>query len=309
MNLEPQKSPSATAEPASVARPARPTRYAIITPTYYVDFEHCTWLVETVKRYVPEDIPHYLIIDRLDRELFAPLASSRTRIVFKEDALHGEIVQVPFARRWWVGARVPPVRGWIVQQLTKLYVNEVADEDVYIFVDSGCFFVKPFDPRTTMEKDGQVRLFRESGEYFRNKVTYRWHGVSTKLLGIRPESDYDVGYVTQLITWRRDNLLMLQKHLERVTGKPPIRVLARQVTLSEYYLYGTYCDLVLGDRARHYHTPISSTLCYWGRDALDEQGLRALKAEMAPEHVLVLVDEKSRTPLQTVRHVFDRPDS
>jgi hypothetical protein len=305
MNIEMHK---AAADSSAAPRPAPPTRFAIITPTYYVDYEHCCWLVETVNRYVPEDIPHYLVIDRLDKDLFAPLASSRTRIVFKEDALHGELVQVPFRRRWWVGARVPPVRGWIVQQLTKLYVNEVADADVYIFVDSGCFFVKPFDPRT-MEKDGQVRLFRESGEYFRNKVTYRWHGVSTKLLGIRPESDYDIGYVTQLITWRRDNLLMLQKHIERVTGKPPIRVLARQVTLSEYYVYGTYCDLVLGDRARHYHTPITSTLCYWGREPLNEQGLRELKAQMAPEHVLVLVDEKSRTPLQAVRNVFDRPDS
>src|SRR5580658_6369164 len=108
----------------SAPAPRSRTRFAIVTPTYYLDYEHCRWLVETVGRYVPEDVPHYLIVDRADRDLFWPLRSSRTRVVFKEDTLRGRLRQVPFARKWWNGAWTPPVRGWIVQQLTKLFVSE-----------------------------------------------------------------------------------------------------------------------------------------------------------------------------------------
>lgn len=279
-------------------------RSAIVTPSYYVDYERCRWLVETARRFVPEDVPHYLIVDYADRALFEPLRSSRTRILYKEDTLGGRLRQVPFARKWWVGARIPPIRGWIVQQLTKLFVSEVVDEEILVFVDSGCFFVRPFDPGT-MQRNGTVRLFRESGDYFkRHKSVHRWHGINAKLLGIRPQPGYDVGYVTQLITWRRDNLIRLQKHLELVSGAHPIESLARQLTLSEYYLYGMYCDLILGDRSQHYHTPTAASLCYWELEALSEAELRKLRDKLAPEHVIVLVNEKSHTSLTDVRSAF-----
>jgi hypothetical protein len=281
----------------------RDLRFAIITPSYYVDFEACRWLCETVERYVPKHVPHYLVIDRADGKLFAPLVSPRTRLVFKEDVLRGRLMQVPFARRWWVGMRNLPARGWIVQQLTKLLISEVADEDVFVFVDSGCFFVRPFDP-STMVKDGRVRLFREQGEWFQRDNVQRWHAIGAKLLGIKPVKDYDVGYVTQLITWRRDNLVRLHEHLERVTGRPAFDCLVRQLTLSEYYLYGMYSDLILGDRAGHYHTSVMAALCHWDMNSLTRKELEEMRASLQPEQVLVLVNEKSATSLQAVREAF-----
>jgi Family of unknown function (DUF6492) len=278
-------------------------RFAIVTPSYYVDFEACRWLCETVDRYVPLHVTHYLLVDRADRALFAQLASARTRVVFKEDMFDGRLRQVPFARRWWVGAGRPLVRGWIVQQITKLLISDIAHEDVFVFVDSGCFFVRPFDPGTTVSGT-HVRLFRESGDYFRNEVVRRWHSIAAKLLGIKPRPRYDVGYVTQLITWRRDNLVKLQAHVENVTGRPLVDSLAAQFTLSEYYLYGMYCDLILGDRAGHYHTPVMSSLCHWGMNTLSGEDLKRMRAELRPEHVVVLVNEKSATPLRAVRDAF-----
>jgi uncharacterized protein DUF6492 len=303
MNIEVSDKRSNVMDSKSTQPTAKPIRFAIITPSYYVDFERCKWLVETVNRFVPEDIPHYLVVDYADRDLFASLRSSRTRVVFKEDALGGRLHQVPFARKWWVGLRSPPARGWIVQQITKLFVTEVVEEEAFAFVDSGCFFVRPFDPRT-MERNGEVRLFRETGPYFQNPVTFRWHSVNAKLLGIRPVIGYDVGYVTQLVTWRRDNLLHLQKHLELVSGRNAIDTLARQLTFSEYYLYGMYCDMVLNDRSRHYHTPIAASLCYWELESLSEAALVRLKTKLEPDHVVVLINEKSRTSLEYVRSAF-----
>jgi len=278
-------------------------RFAIVTPSYYVDFERCRWLCETVQRHVQADVVHHVVVDRADRDLFAPLASSRTRISIKEDVLGGRFRQVPFARRWWIGPRGLPVRGWIVQQLTKLFIHEVADEDVFLFVDSGAFFVRPFDPRAAVDGD-LVPLFRESGDFFRRPSVRRWHRVTCRLLGLRPERDYDVNYVKTLVTWRRDNLRRMHEHVARVAGRPSMEVLARQVTLSEYFLYGTYCDLVLGDRAGHYHTGVVETLSHWSEKPLNLPELRRLRDELAPEHVLVMINEKSRTPLGAIRGAF-----
>jgi hypothetical protein len=281
----------------------RTLRFAIVTPSYYVDFEHCRWLCETVARYVPEQVPHYLVVDRADRALFAPLASSRTRLLFKEEVLGGRLRQVPFARRWWLGPRGWPVRGWMVQQLTKLFMHEAAEEDVFIFVDSGAFFVRPYDPRPTV-RDGRVPLFREHHDYFRGPSTTERHRIGARLLGIRPIADNDVGYVKTLVTWRRDNLQKMHQHIERVRGRSSLDALARLRTLSEYYLYGMYCDLILGDRAGHYHTSTIETLSHWTLGTLGVPELRTLRQQMAPDHQLVMINEKSRTSLAAVREVF-----
>jgi hypothetical protein len=289
----------------SVALPgvATDARFALVTPSYYVDFERCRWLCETVDRYVPKRIPHYLLIDRADRAMFAPLASPRTRILLKEDVLGGRLWQVPFARRWWVGAGRPPVRGWIVQQMTKLLVGRVVDEDVLVYLDSGTFFVRPFEAGAVV-RDGLVRLFRESGPYFQSRVVRRWHRVAASLLGVRPVAGYDVGYVTPMVTWRRDNLVKLGDHLERVSGRSAFDCLAGHVTLSEYYLYGMYADMILGDRSGHFHTPVQSNLSYWDHLALNVEQLRKFRAKLEPEHLIVYVDEKSATSIAAVRSAF-----
>jgi hypothetical protein len=65
-----------------------------------------------------------------------------------------------------------------------------------------------------------------------------------------------------------------------------------------------YCDLILGDRAGHYPTAVTETLSHWSEETLDVPALRKLRASLAPEHVLVMVNEKSRTSLEAVREVF-----
>jgi hypothetical protein len=279
--------------------------FALVTPSYYVDVEYCRWLCETVDRFVPEHVRHYILVDRADRELFAPFASSRRTVVHKEDLLAGRLHQVPFARRWWVGKRSPPVRGWIVQQLTKLLIHEVAREDVLVFVDSGVFFVRSWDPRDRL-RGSLVPLFRERGEFFRrSRATQRWHRTAARMLGVKPSSGYDVGYVNPLVTWRRDNLVMLHRHIERVTARPSFDSLVWPLTLSEYHLYGMYCDEILGDRAGHYHHDESQTLCHWTAENLGTQAVRErLREQLHESHVIVMINEKSRTSLDDVRSAF-----
>ncbi len=280
------------------------TRFAIVTPSYYIDFERCRFLCETVDQHVAPEVKHYLLVDRADRALFAPLASRRRPIVYKEDILRGRLSQVPFARRWWVGRPRLPVRGWIVQQLTKLFVHEVAEEEVLLFIDSGAFFVRPYNPRSILRAQ-LVPLFRESDDFFRNSETHqRWHRTAARLLGLRPVRRFDVGYIKTLVSWRRDNLLRLHEHIERVTGRSSFDAIAPVATLSEYGLYGMYCEYILGDRSGHYPTSANETLSYWPEKTLSLDDLQRLRSTLTPQHVLVMVNEKSGTEPGAVRAAF-----
>ena len=301
-----------TAPPTGALPPAAPPtaspipRFALVTPSYYVDFQRCRWLCETVDRFVPTSVPHYLIVDRADRQLFAPLASARTRLIFKEDVLQGKLRQVPFARRWWVGTRSLPVRGWIVQQIVKLSMHEVAKEDALVFVDSGSFFVRDWEP-SSMLRGSAVPLFYNQGPFFRDdEGTRRWHRFGAKVLGIRPQPGVDLGYIDALVVWRRDNLVMLQRHIERVTGAPMFDSLARAMTVSEYHLYGMYCDYILGERSGHYRTAECLSVAHWMEESLDHAQLtEQLGERLGPEHVLILInEEKSGTDVEAVRRSF-----
>src|ERR1700737_3226305 len=76
-SMEQNSQPPDAVVPSASRDADRDCRFAIVTPSYYVDYECCRWLCETVERYVPSYIPHYLIVDRADRSLFAKLASPR----------------------------------------------------------------------------------------------------------------------------------------------------------------------------------------------------------------------------------------
>ncbi len=157
--------------------------FAIVTPTYAPDFEHCRLLVESVQRYVPQHVKHYLIIDRKDEQLFSELHSPRTKILLKQEILPWWIHQLPFAPKWWISMRSLPIRGWIVQQLVKLSVNLALREDIYVFLDSGAMFVRPYDPATSVV-DGMVPLFREQKDEVRLTWNTHWHQVAARLLGL-----------------------------------------------------------------------------------------------------------------------------
>jgi hypothetical protein len=116
--------------------------------------------------------------------------------------------------------------------------------------------------------------------------------------------DFNVGYIKTLVTWRRDTLAKLHDHIERVTGRPSFDAFAASVTLSEYGLYGMYCDYILGDRSGHYATSRIETLSHWQEDTLTVEDLKKLRRDLSQEHVLVMVNEKSRTPPEAVRAAF-----
>ena len=77
--------------------------------------------------------------------------------------------------------------------------------------------------------------------------------------------------------------------------------------MSEYVLYGMFCEHILKERSGHYFDSNISSLCYWNTQKLDVPGLEEFKGELKPEHLAVMVSAKSRTPIASIRHVFGEP--
>ena len=281
---------------------AKRRTYAIITPSYALDFERCRLLADSVRDRVAPEIAHYIIVDRRDEGLFQALRGPRTHIIVKQSILPWWLHQAPFSTRWWLSFKGPPLRGWIVQQIVKLSVDAVTRADVMIFMDSDTLLIKPFDPRAA-ERDGAVPLFRERlpAEDVHNT---KWHTVASELLGLAIEPGPRSSYVTQAVTWLRSNLIALQCQIERTTGRGWAESLCSLPTMSEYVLYGVFCERMLRERSNHYLDGRITTLNYWDTVPLDGSDLAALRDRLRPEHIGVMISAKSRTEVGAIRRSF-----
>ena len=279
------------------------TSWALLTPSFSRDFDRCRLLVESCERYLAPSVKHYLIIDERDAKLFRSLRSTRTELVLKQDVLPAFLHQVPFRPKWWWRWSGRPVRGWMVQQIVKLSADQFAPQDAYIFADSDTFFVRPWDPASWI-RDGRVPMFREIGPALRGPMTTSWFEATSSLLGVGFPEPYQTNYVTSLAVWRRDNLQRLHRALEVGHGGPWQEALCPLRTVSEYTLYGLFCDAVLGDEASQYHTDVVPTLNYWPDVALDERSLAAWSQGLLPQHVMAMVSSRSLTSVTAIRNVF-----
>jgi hypothetical protein len=277
--------------------------YALITPTFRLDLERCRLLVESVDRWVAGHVRHYLVVDRRDVALFAPMASSRTRILTVEDIIPPWIFRVPAVQRFWFSLRTLPMRNWILQQIVKLTIPAVVQEDVLLYTDSDLFFVAPFDPRT-LERDGKVPLFVETGQRGLIQRNDEWHRVAAELLGLPPESSYDTNHIGNVIPWHRETAVAMQRRVSEVTGKPWQVAVGRRHAFSEYILYGMYARNVAGPKAPLWNDDVLRTLNYWDTSPLDTAGLEQLRGQLQPQHHSVMISAKSRTPIPAVRSVF-----
>ena len=276
--------------------------YAIITPSYSLDFERCRLLADSVVDHVPAEIAHYIIVDRRDEALFQALRGPRTHIVVKQSILPWWLHQVPLSTRWWLSLQGPPLRGWMVQQIVKLSVDAVTRAEVLVFMDSDTVVLKPFDP-SKGEREGAVPLFRERLPE-ENVHNTRWHAVASELLGLPIERDPHASYVTQAVTWLRSNLVALHHQIERITGRGWAESLCSLPTMSEYVLYGVFCERLLREQSNHYVDGTMTTLNYWDTAPLDEPALTALRERLRPEHIGVMISAKSRTEVDTIRRSF-----
>jgi hypothetical protein len=276
--------------------------FGIITPSYAPDFERCQLLSWSVEKFISPSVTHYIIVPERDLPLFRQLQKPNTEIITVESVLPWWIKRLPLIKNGWLSLKTVFIRGWILQQIVKLGVAQYIDKDAFVFADSDLTFVSPLNVESFIRED-QVRLFRVPNQCTTKFITenpgyYKWLITASRLLGLPPVILPVPGYIGQVITWRRDNLLKLYQHLENVSGRGWIEVLCSSSHFSEYILYGVFVDQVLQESSGHYYD--SKRIChdYWSSEAMSDEELQKFFAEIQPEDKAVMISAKAGISVQ-----------
>jgi hypothetical protein len=146
-----------------------------------------------------------------------------------------------------------------------------------------------------------VRLFREHS--YDVPAHVKGHRSANKLLGI-PNNVYpDFGYIGQVVTWKRDNVLKLYHKLESISKKGWVQTLASSWHLAEYILYGVFVDNFLKEESGHYHDSQKIVHEYWEPKPLSDEELQQFFSRIKPEHVAVMISAKSGMPVERYQHL------
>ena len=269
---------------------------AFVTKSYGPDLERCELLCRSIELLAP-DTRHWIIVDSRDLAAFSGLENERTRIVTTEELLPRRVRRLEVygvGKNIWLGARTTPMRGWLVQQLAKLAITSVANDDVLIHADSDVVLIRPFREDALTDAGGSLRLFRIPAAIDEGLPDHvRWHRTAERLLGIQARPLPLPDYVGGLIPWRREVVVALLEEIEARSGRDWMRTLASARHVSEYILYGRFVEDVLGRSSREPGASLSLCHCYWGSEPLTTSELETFIAEASPEEVAVMISAKA----------------
>jgi hypothetical protein len=275
---------------------------AVITPSYAPDIELCSDLNASVMRHTPASVVHYIFTPRRDVKMFARLRGPRTQVLAVDELLPRRMVAVPGAN-FWVNLRrpLPPVRGWVMQQLVKLEAAKHIAAEQLLLVDSDVLFVRPVTSETFVRNERICFYRKEMGVTERLPRHVIWHNVARILLGLPADPPPLPDYVSAFNVWKRETVLALQERIQQTTGRHWMDAVAAQLHFSEFILYGVFVDKVLGDRALV--QPSKSMLChsYWEPAPLSRAKATEFVQSMPAEDVAIMISAKSRTPLDVRR--------
>ena len=260
-------------------------RTLLVTPSYGPDLKRCQLLVQSANRYVSGIDRHLIIIDEAERYLFQPLESERVQLVSKESMLPWWIRRNPLSSRWWLSLSSLPVRGWIMQQVIKLAVAEHYQADLLLFADSDMVFIKPFTPEHIIT-DGKVRHYRSERKpvMYSDRRYRNWYAQAAGVCGIADANTIGGAYISQLNSWRHENIVELYRLIEAQGSQGWMTQLLRCLDMSEFVLYGTYVDHVLGPLSGHYVDEQEICHSSWYYQINSQQDVCSFVDQLSPQH-------------------------
>lgn len=279
--------------------------FGIITPSYAPDFERCRLLAWSVAQFISPSVKHYIIVPSRDLPLFRQIQTASTEIITVESVLPWWIKRLPLLKSGWLSFKNVFIRGWILQQVIKLAAAEYLNEDVFVFVDSDVTFIRPFHLQNFI-RDSQVRLFRVSSQVApQTPIGLEWHQTANRLLAVSGNTPPVPGYVGQIVTWRRDNLIKMYEHIQNVSGRGWIEAVSSSQNLSEYILYGVFVDQVLQNSSGHYED--SQRICaeYWSNESMSDEQLQKFFLEIEPQDIAVMISAKAGIPVDRYQNLIE----
>jgi hypothetical protein len=275
----------------------------VVTPTYAPDLELFSDLHESVLHCFPADVRHVVVVTERNVVPFRRFEGPRCTVVGIDDVLPRSVRALPRVQtRINLRQPVPPLRGWILQQLVKLAVAERAQERIVVMADSDLVFVRPVTVET-FAPGGRARLYRKDNAVDGSMSRHvRWHAVARKLLGLpaapRPPLP---DYVSGLNSWDREVVKRMLRRIETTTGRRWIEAIGKELHFSEQILYGVQADQI--DRGSNL-TPTRESLCheyYNNNIPLTTDGARTWLTSLGPDDVAYMISSRSQTPLSVRR--------
>ncbi|MDE2446303.1 MAG: hypothetical protein KGO94_08995, partial [Alphaproteobacteria bacterium] len=231
--------------------------WAIITPTYHLDYDQFALMCESMDRFVVGKWHHYVVVNATDYAMFAKFAGPRrtvlenTKILPKWLRYVGKLPRVR-SGNFFFSWRTGFFFGWHMQQLVKIAMAYYIKQDAMMLVDSDLFFIRRFN-LDSMIKDGRlpfVRLGEDLNQTGAEPPPMFQHAI--KLLGLS-RSIPTFAYAYNIVVWDRKTVLEMCAFLEKKYNKHWIATLSGLQTISEGSLYGLFVDYVLADKNRFAH--------------------------------------------------------
>lgn len=274
---------------------------AFVTISYARDFERCQKLCQSIDRFAP-NTEHVVIVNSSDLPLFSVLAKDKTRkIMSVEEVLPNGYHKLPFAKKWWLDPYLFPVRGWVLQQLTKLASAFCTDKELLVFLDSDLRLFRPLD-LSAFYSNGKFRLHSKACDA-PSPVHEKWLAHAEQVLGLE-KTTFKHDYVGNIITWHRKSVIEMLKHIEATTKKRWFRALGHQLTISEYTLYGNYVERVQAKDSQHFTT--QKPLCIEMWDAADIEAFFETDQVIDEHQCAVLIQSNLRFSGEAEDQLFDK---
>jgi hypothetical protein len=284
------------------------TELAVITPCFRGDADVFADLHRSVLEFTPPGTVHHVYVPFRDRGRFAEYEGPRCRIWDRSELLPPRYLRAPLTdlyvniRRPW-----PPLRGWVMQQTTKIAAAGQSDADIVLLIDSDVVLVRPVDPRRFI-MDGQVCLYRVDGGVTAGmKRHVIWHRVARELLGIPQAPPPPLpDYVGAVAFWAPATVRAMQEQIRGITEQDWLDAFNSQPHISEFILYGVFVDEM--PPADPHRVPIVIDLCheYYKRTPMNLEAAIAFAEQIQPEAIAMMISSHSQTPMDVRRAAIRR---
>lgn len=265
-----------------------PLSWAVITPSYNLDFKRCALLCQSMDHFLTGSWHHYIVVDPVDLPLFAALGGPRRSIINKADILAKGmhfIGKVPFMRlgRVWWSWRHGLVFGWQMQQIVKISMASYVKQDALAFWDSDVFFLKHFEIGN-FARNEKIRFCCVESE---QKTEQSLMVNSVALLGLSGTEVTKISNPDSIVIWHRKTAVAMQDYLSELHHKPWHEAIGSKLMFSEYNLYMLFVKFIQKSNPFHYQDNQLYCKTLWEEKGAREIDVANFCSSLAPEQVAV----------------------
>jgi Family of unknown function (DUF6492) len=285
---------------------AQEATWAVITPSYDLDFERCKLLCRSMDQFLSGPWQHYIIVDPVDVPLFQPLSGPRRHVINKKDILPRGFIyggKIPFMRlgRFWLSPRHGAVLGWQMQQLVKLLMANFIDEDALAFFDSDLLLLRPFDLRS-LSRGKAIRLcLKEDPKTSQNLDI----AASIKILGLNLSDLTKFWGDDQIVTWHRETVLALQNFIAAKYHQPWHQAAGWKIHISEYHLYSLFVTDVQRQNPNHFIDNTIYCKGLWSKEDAAKTDILAFCKDLHPPQFVVCVQSLIGADMNILNAAFE----